>query len=165
MEIGLRFLAFIIDIALCFALLPLFVMSSSWVFDWLPGIFALLLIPLTFVFFFTWPFFYFGVPTGLWGRTPGRLICRLKVVTDRDETPGLWRGLGRESLKLLAVGSGIGAMLCIFQILYQGTTWYDQLCGTHVKFTPWIRLTKTQQNFRKHYKPDRFIGSRRRRGQ
>ena len=155
MEIGLRLLAFIIDCPLCFFSIPLVMISTGWVLE-RSGPFAWLLIPLWFALFIAWPFIYFGVSTGLWGRTPGKWICRLKVVSQRDEPPGLWRGLGRETLKLLAVGSGIGAMLCIFQILDQGTTWYDQLCSTHVTFTPRVRLTKTQRHFRKHYKHPRF---------
>lgn len=155
MEIGLRFLAFIIDCPLCFFSIPLVFSATGWVLEH-AGPFSWLLIPLWFAAFFAWPFFYFGVLTGIWGRTPGRWICRLKVTDGTGQPPGLWRGLGRETLKLLAVGSGIGAMLCVFQVLYQGTTWYDQICGTRVEYTPWVRLTATQRNFRKQYRPPRF---------
>ncbi len=43
-------------------------------------------------------------------------------------------------------------MLTLFQIVYQGGTWYDDLCGTKVEFNPYVRLTPTQKNWRKHMK-------------
>ena len=155
MIVGLRFLAFIIDCPLCFVSMLLFFNATGWVMEH-SGPFGLLLIPLCFAAFFAWPFVYFGVLTGIWGRTPGRWICRLKVTHMNGQPPGLWRGLGRETLKLLALASGIGAMLCFFQVMYQGITWYDQICETQVEHTPWVRLTATQRNFRKQYRPPRF---------
>ena len=156
MEIGLRFLAFIVDFPLCFYSMLLVFKAAGWVVEH-SGPLALLLIPLMFAAFFAWPFFYFGVLTGIWGRTPGRWICRLKVTHVNGQPLGLWRGLGRETLKLLGLASGIGAMLCVFQVLYQGITWYDQICETRVEHTPWVRLTATQRNYRKQTKHrDRF---------
>jgi len=154
MGVGLRFLACIIDCALCFYSMPVVFRGAGWVLEH-SGAFIWLLIPLWFAAFVAWPFFYFGVPTGIWGRTPGRWICRLKVTHVNGQPPGLWRGLGRETLKLLAIASVIGAMLCVFQVLYHGITWYDQICETQVEYTPWVRLTGTQRNFRKHYKSPR----------
>lgn len=150
MEIGLRLLAFIIDATICFFSFIPIVAGTGWVFNYAGG-FGLILLPLWFVLIIAWPFIYFGVPTGLWGRTLGRWICRLRVTTGNDEIPGLWRGLGRESLKLLALGSSIGGILALLQLIYQGTTWYDQLCKTAVIFKPYVRLTKTQKHFRKVY--------------
>jgi len=155
MEIGLRFLAFIIDSALGFFSIPLVFMTTGWVLGQ-SGFFGWLLVPVWFAAFVAWPFFYFGVPTGIWGRTPGRWICRLKVTDGDGDHPGLWRGLGRETLKLLAICSLIGAMLCVFQFVYQGTTWYDSICKTRVEHTPWVRLSATQRNFRKRYKLPRI---------
>ncbi len=152
MVIGLRFLAFVIDCPLCFFLIPLVFMASGWAMEH-SGPLAWLLMPLWFATLITWPFLYFGIPTGIWGRTPGRWICRLKVTHANGQPPGLWRGVGRETLKLLAVASGIVALLCFFQALNQGITWYDQICETQVDHTPWVRLTATQRNFRKKYRP------------
>jgi len=155
MVIGLRFLAFIVDLPFCFFSLFVFLETTVWMLNHAEPV-AWLLAPLWFAMFFAWPFIHFGVLTGIWGRTPGRWICRLKVTHINGQPPGLWRGLGRETLKLLALASGVGATLCCYQVLTHGITWYDQLCETQVVHTPWIRMTATQRNFRKRYKPPRF---------
>ena len=119
MEVGLRILAFMIDCPLCLFSIPLVVISTGWVLE-RSGPFAWLLIPLWFALFIASPFIYFGVSTGLWGRTPGKWICRLKVVSQDDEPPGLWRGLGRETLKLLAVGSASARCFAFFKYSIRG---------------------------------------------
>ncbi len=151
MEIGLRILALFIDAAVCFGTLPLVMGGAGWVSDKF-GAFSVLLLPLWLMLFFAWPLLYLAIPTGIWGKTPGKLLCRLKVTDCYGEAPGIWRALGREVLKCLAIGSGIGAMLSLYQILYQGGAWYDHLCGTRVDFKPYIRLTQTQKNWRKYMK-------------
>ncbi len=150
MIVGLRILALVIDGAVCFCTLSLLFFGIGWLME-NTGSWGLLFIPLAFVLLIVWPFAYFGVMMGLWGKTPGKFICRLNVVYVGGR-PGLWRGLGRETLKLLAVGSGIGAMLTLFQIIYCGHTWYDQICGTEVNFTPYRRLTATQRRYRQFMK-------------
>ncbi len=156
MVIGLRILALIIDCTICFFSIPLFLFATTWLFNLFSnigsGIIGLLLVPIFFASFVVWPFLYFGATTGLWGKTPGKFICRLHVVNIYDRRPGFWRGLGRETLKLLAISCSIGAFIALFQIIYQGTTWYDNLCGTQVYFKPYVRSTKTQRNFRKYMK-------------
>lgn len=151
MEIGLRILAVIIDVAFCFGTLPLVMNATGWAMDKLGG-FALLLLPFWFILFFVWPFLCLAIPTGIWGKTLGKLLCRLTVTDFHGRPPGIWRALGREVLKCLAISSGIGAMFSLFQIMYQGGTWYDQMCGTNVEFSPYVRLTETQKNWRKFYK-------------
>lgn len=151
MEIGLRILALIIDVAVCFGTLPLVMGGTGWLLERLGG-FALLLLPFWFVLFFVWPFLCLAIPTGIWGKTLGKLLCRLTVTDLHGRPPGVWRALGREVLKCLAIGSGIGAVLTLFQILYQGGTWYDQLCGTKVDFNPYVRPTPTQENWLRHMK-------------
>lgn len=155
MVIGLRVLAAFIDFGMGFGLLPIVFWGLGAALE-LTGTLGFFLIPLLFALLFTWPFLYLGIPTGFWGRTPGKWLCHLKVVDDRDRPPGLWVGLARETLKVLAVGSMIGAAFSIYQLLTHGITWYDKMCGTRVEFAPPIRLTPTQKNFRKKYKPNRF---------
>jgi hypothetical protein len=94
----------------------------------------------------------------LWGKTPGKFICRLQVVYAGNK-PGLWRALSRETLKLLAIGTGIGALLCAFQIAHQGATWYDHICGTDVQFRPRAHLSKTQKQFRQYMKEQEELKS------
>jgi len=151
MEIGLRILALLIDVAFCFGTLPLVMSGTGWVLEKLGGL-ALVFIPFWFILVVVWPLLYLAIPTGLWGKTPGKLICRLKVTDCYGQQPGIWRSLGREVLKILALGSGFGLLLTLFQILYQGGSWYDHLCGTNVEFNPYVRLTQTQKNWRKQMK-------------
>jgi uncharacterized RDD family membrane protein YckC len=148
MEVGLRSLALIIDLVICFFSIPLVLHCTGWIVE-KSGAFTLLLVPFWLALLIAWPFLYFGLTTGLWGKTPGKFICRLQVLYAGNR-PGLWRGLGRETLKLLAIGTGIGALLCAFQIAYQGSAWYDNICGTVVQFRPYVRLTGTQKRFRQH---------------
>jgi len=156
MVIGLRILALIIDCAICLGLLPLFISATGYAVEFLSnigsGIQALFLLPLWFALIIVSPFLYFGITTGLWGRTPGKFICRLYVVDANNSRPGLWRGLGRETLKILAIACSIGAIIAFFQMLYHDVTWYDSVCGTQVHFKPYVRLTKTQKKYRKYMK-------------
>ena len=156
MIIGLRILALIIDCVICFFSIPLFAAATGWLVEYLSnigsGLQGLFLMPLWFALIVISPFLYFGVTTGLWGRTPGKFICRLYVVDADDKRPGLWRGLGRETLKILAITCSIGAIIAFFQLYSQGITWYDSLCRTQVYFKPYIRSTRTQRQFRKYFK-------------
>lgn len=151
MELGLRIVAFVIDVALCFSTLMMSVCVVNLPLEML-GQWSFFLLPVMFVLLCTWPFAYFGIPTGLWGRTPGRWICRLTVVDSLGERPGLWRGVGREALKLLAWSTGIGGLITGILLLNTGVAWYDQLCGTQVEFRPYVKLTPTQKNWRKFMK-------------
>jgi uncharacterized RDD family membrane protein YckC len=156
MIIGLRILALIIDCVICFYSIPLFVTATGWLVEYLSnigsGVQTFLLIPLWFALIVVSPFLYFGVTTGLWGKTPGKFICRLYVVDTDDKRPGLWRGLARETLKILAITFSIGAIIAFFQLYSQGITWYDSICHTQVHFKPYVRSTRTQRKFRKYFK-------------
>ena len=157
MEVGLRALALIIDLPICFFSIPIVLSGTGWIVE-KSGSFALLFVPFWFALLIAWPFLYFGLTTGLWGKTPGKFICRMEVVY-AGKRPGILRALGRETLKLLAIGTGICALLCAFQIAYQGTTWYDQICGTVVQIRPYVRLTGTQKKFRQHMKEQEKLAS------
>jgi uncharacterized RDD family membrane protein YckC len=120
MEIGLRILALIIDIAVCFGSLPLILYLSNTLigslFETL-GLFAFLFVPLWISLFFIWPLLCLAIPTGIWGKSAGKFICRLKVTNYYDRPPGFWRAAGREALKLLALASGLGAILTLFLLV------------------------------------------------
>ena len=148
MVIGLRILALIIDCCICvFSILGL-VHLREWASGG-SGEVGFVYILLWLVFFSLWPFIYFGVPTGLWGATLGKFVCRLKV--DCGEG-GFGRGFKREVLKLLTILSVFGAFFCAFQVICQGTTWYDTLCGTRVESKSGVGLTKMQKRFRQYMK-------------
>jgi uncharacterized RDD family membrane protein YckC len=148
MEIGIRIFALLLDIAFGAATYFIVLGGASWIVNKL-GYVGYIFSPLVLVLFLTWPILYLSIPTGIWGKSLGKLICRLSVTDYLGKPPGFWRALGREMLKVLAIASTIGAMIVFFQIIYQGTTWYDQLCGTQVNFNPYVRLTQTQKNWRK----------------
>lgn len=148
MEISLRILALMIDCSICFVLVPAITYGGLRVIAQ-SGLLALFLVPIWLALFFVWPFLYFGLFTAFWGKTPGKFLCRLYVTDLAGRRPGLWRGLCREALRILAVCSGIGAIISLIQLIYQRTTWYDQLCSTVVRYRPLIRLTKTQKNYRR----------------
>lgn len=149
MEIGLRVLALVIDLSICVGTVPLVMNGLTWVMNRMgPASSTLLAVWISLLFI--WPVLCLAVPTAIWGRTLGKLIFRLRVVDAHDRSPGLWRALGRETLKLLAACTMIGAVLTLVQCLRQGDTWYDRLCGTVVKFVP--RLSATQKNWRRYMK-------------
>ena len=148
MEIGLRILALIIDCCVCVFSLLGFVHVREWVSGG-SGEAGFIFILLWFMFFALWPFVYFALPTALWGATCGKFLFRLKVDCSQG---GFWRGFWRETLKVLSILSMFGIFFCAFQILCQGTTWYDNLCGTHVGPKSSIGLTKMQKRFRRYMK-------------
>ena len=78
MEIGLRVLALIIDLAVSFGSLPLVMGATGWLLE-RSGDAALVLVPFGFALFFIWPFLCLAIPTGIWGKTLGKLMCRLTV--------------------------------------------------------------------------------------
>ena len=154
MEIGLRILALVIDMGLCLGSLPLVLGGFGWILT-NTGMVGVVLSPVFIAGSIVWPFLYFGLFTGLWGRTPGKFLLSLRVINALGEKPSLPRALGREALKLVAIASSIGAFICLLQVLYQHVAWYDYLCGTNVEYRKRVRLTATQKHFRKVYGQDR----------
>ena len=61
-----------------------------------------LILPLVVIFFLP---LMNGILAGTWGRTLGKAAVNLKVVlaTNHDRTIGLWRGIGRETLRWLVL--------------------------------------------------------------
>ena len=148
METGLRLIALIVDLALALATGHL-VNSGLGLAAGLAGAGGVALVPIMIAAFLLWPVLFLGVPTGLWGRTPGKLVLGLRVVHAYGHPPSVRRALAREALKMVSLGSAFGAVFCLIQILHTGTVWYDRLCGTSVEHSPWVRSTKTQREFRK----------------
>lgn len=148
MVTGLRILALLIDCCVCICSILGLVYLREWTSGGAEEVgFAYVL--LWFTFFALWPFVYFGVPTGLWGSTLGKLVCRLRVDCGQG---GFWLGFKREALKLLTVFSVVGAFFCAFQVILQGKTWYDSFCGTRVESKSGVGLSKMQKRFRQYMK-------------
>ena len=154
MVIVLRLLALTIDCCLCVCSILGFVYLREWASGGSAEVgFAYIL--LWFAFFALWPFVYFGVPTGLWGWTLGKLVCRLRVNCQKG---GFWRVFKREILKLLTIFSVVGAFFCMFEVLSRGTTWYDSFCGTRVESKSGAGLSKMQKRFRQYMKDRQASG-------
>ena len=60
----------------------------------------------------------------------------------------------------MTIASGFGIFLWAFQIFYEGLTWYDNACGTQVRFRTRVELTKTQERFREHLEDREQIRNR-----
>lgn len=148
MEIGLRVLALMIDLLFCYFLSNIVTFILGFIIHRVPEFFLFTFSPLFMGVSILVPIIYFAIPTGLWGRTPGKFILRLKVEY-RGRPPGIMRALGRETLKLLSIACPLGILFNLFQICYTGSVWYDDLCGTGVMYSPLVRLTQTQKNWRK----------------
>ena len=125
---GLRVLALVIDIAVGFAIIGLSIeglnfflkMSSSGTM----ALFGLMSFPILLVT----PIIFMGITTGIWGRTIGKWICRLQVTGESYQTIGIWKGLGREFLKVLMFISQIGFIIYLIQIYSNGKVLHDSLC-------------------------------------
>jgi uncharacterized RDD family membrane protein YckC len=150
MELGLRVLALVIDLALALGSGQLLAYGLSAAIAGADApVIAMTLWPVVVAANFLWPVVFLAVPTGLWGRTVGKLLLRLSVVDLDGAPPGIPRALARETLKMLSLGLGIVALVCLYQAMYTDSVWYDHACRTHVKSSPWVSLSQTQKDFRK----------------
>lgn len=145
MLIALRILALIIDCCVCLFTIFGLVHVREWTSGG-SGQVGIAYILFWLAFFASWPFLYFGVPTGLWGATLGKFLCRLNV--DCPDA-GFRRRFKREALKLLTIFSVVGPFFCLFQVIYRRTTWYDTLCATRIESKTGLGLTKMQKRFRR----------------
>ncbi|MFP4379061.1 MAG: RDD family protein [Candidatus Sumerlaeia bacterium] len=155
MELGLRVLATVIDIVIVLVILPLimfignlilgiFISGDKGIILGLSASFTILISAIS-----LWPLIFLAIPTAIWGRTPGKLICRLKVVDHRDQAPGFARAFARETLKLLSLAFAFVPILTLFQYIQTGHVWYDDLCQTGIQCN--AGLTDTQKKWRKHF--------------
>jgi len=163
METALRILAFIIDsliitatgMAVTLAVLfsaALFPEEGGEVSEGLALGWIVIMMVYTIVMpflFYLYPVLYFAGFTAWRGRTPGKMICRLRVVDDNNMKPTFVRAAGRESLKMIAVVTQIGAWVAVIQLFMGQSAWYDSVCNTTVE--SYAGLTPTQKNFRKYH--------------
>ena len=147
-----RILAYLIDYALVFFLLMPFAsrMLGSFVPFYGPSA-AYLFGYATFGLSLVVPAVVLGVLTGLLGWTPGKLALSLRVRGRADRCAmGLARGVGRELVKLFAMGFFCLGFYALYGLIEHGRTFYDDWLGSEViDRAPW-GLTETQRNFRRH---------------
>jgi uncharacterized RDD family membrane protein YckC len=81
-------------------------------------------------------FGYFVLPTGLFGRTPGKWVAGLRVVDVDGRNPGVALAIPREMIGrfIATIAAGIGLAWVVFDPKRQG--WHDKIAGTLVINTP-----------------------------
>ena len=81
-------------------------------------------------------FGYFVIPTGLFGRTPGKWAAGIRVVDLKGHTPGVAIAIPREMVGrfVATITLGIGLAWAVFDPKRQG--WHDKIAGTLVVNTP-----------------------------
>ena len=90
-----------------------------------------------------------GILTGLTGWTPAKLLLSLRVRTYRKQPIGVMRGIGRELIKVVALGFFFGMLYALYTLVENGRTFYDEWLDCDVRdLSPW-GMTKTQKNWRK----------------
>ena len=92
-----------------------------------------------------------GLLSGLLGWTPGKLLLSLRVRGRADRRAvGVARGVGRELVKLFAMGFFCLGLYAVYGLIEHGRPFYDDWLGSEViDRAPW-GLTETQRNFRRH---------------
>jgi hypothetical protein len=92
-----------------------------------------------------------GICTGLWGRTPGKLITFLKVKDPvSDEAPGLAQGLLREIVKAVSIALVLPIFWGLQGLLTTGRPFYDHWLDLEVEDLRPSGLTPTQKKFREY---------------
>jgi uncharacterized RDD family membrane protein YckC len=141
-------IAFVIDLAVCIGLVIVCgnyaikgsstIASGTEIYAW--G----LLIPVV-------PFLAMVIPTGLWGYSIGKWICRIRICRADRTAPGFVRGFLRELTKLITFlcFGPLGPLAAFIQSGMGHAVYYDGLCGTDVEYVG--GLTATQRKFRRFH--------------
>ncbi len=99
-------------------------------------------------------FGYFVLPTGFFGRTPGKWVAGLRVVDTEGHNPGIALAIPREMVGrfVATIAAGIGLAWSVFDPKRQG--WHDKIAGTLVINTPnsggigfirrWFKIEKAE---------------------
>ena len=100
-------------------------------------------------------FGYFVLPTGIFGRTPGKWVAGLRVVDTEGRNPGGAVAIPREMVGrfVATITAGIGLAWAVFDPKRQG--WHDKIAGTLVINTPdsggtgllrrWFRIERSDE--------------------
>lgn len=102
------------------------------------------------------PFFagvtVFGIMTGIWGRTPGKLLTFLKVVRHDGSAIGMGAGIAREVLKGFSWFTVILPIFFAFGVFCMAEAAYDKWLSCEVFDARPFGSTKTQRDWRNHWK-------------
>ncbi len=81
-------------------------------------------------------FGYFVLPTGIFGRTPGKWVAGLRVIDTDGRNPGVAVAIPREMIGrfVATITLGIGLAWSVLDPQRQG--WHDKIAGTLVINTP-----------------------------
>ena len=121
-----RLYAFTIDLGLIFLVIFTVAPVSG------DAMFSAEAAPQDLVFFFG----YFVIPTTIWGRTPGKWVAGIVVVSSDGRTPGP-AAIPREMIGrfVAAIALGLGLAWMVFDPKRQG--WHDKIAGTFVVDNPY----------------------------
>jgi uncharacterized RDD family membrane protein YckC len=99
------------------------------------------------------PILGFGILSGLFGWTPGKLICFLRVQNTSRRVPGIAQGILREIIKYVSVSlMFLGAIWAIQGIVTRQRTFYDEWLSLDVEDQKPSGLTDTQKNWRNTFR-------------
>lgn len=99
------------------------------------------------------PIVGFGILSGLFGWTPGKLVCFLRVRNSARRAPGIAQGILREIIKYISVSvMFLGAIWAIQGIVTRQRTFYDDWLSLDVEDQKPSGLTETQKNWRKTFR-------------
>jgi uncharacterized RDD family membrane protein YckC len=89
------------------------------------------------------PIILFGITTGLLGKTPGKMLMRLRVTRLDSQPAGIKLGIIRETIKCAAITCMIfGLLWALYDIFTTGRTFYDD----------WLRLSVDDESNREEDK-------------
>jgi uncharacterized RDD family membrane protein YckC len=85
------------------------------------------------------PIILFGITTGLLGKTPGKMLMKLRVVRLDNQPTGIKNGIIRETIKCAAFTCLIlGLAWALYDLFTTGRTFYDD----------WLRLSVEDESDR-----------------
>lgn len=99
------------------------------------------------------PIIVFGSLSGLFGWTPGKLICFLRLKDDSGSRPGILKVILREFIKYIGISfMFLGSLWAIYGIVTKQKTFYDDWLSLDVEDLKPSGLTETQKNWRKTFR-------------
>lgn len=99
------------------------------------------------------PIIVFGILSGRFGWTPGKLCCFLRVQNSSRKSPGIAQGILREIIKYISISlMFLGGLWAIYGIVTKQKTFYDDWLSLNVEDIKPSGLTDTQKNWRKTFR-------------
>ncbi len=91
----------ILPFAFVFGLMSIFYKNDFISFHEISRHYRIYIILITIIIFFIFSLFYFSIPEGLWGLTPGKMLMKIRVLGEDMKPCGIGRALLRNILKVV----------------------------------------------------------------